>query len=122
MLERTQTIINRNTKLLSFGQDADREEEQEITFKKKNITRPDREEFTSQTVSLVLNHYIYILKVIHPENCPISVPDIIPHSRHSSSEGKVVAKNIPKVCLTNEGFTCYSGLHAGSAEAGNRSI
>lgn len=46
----------RNTKLLSFGQDADVEEEN-ITIKKKNVVRPD---------------------LIQPDTVPVTVPDLFP--------------------------------------------
>ncbi|KAF8584053.1 cyclophilin-like protein [Ramaria rubella] len=48
--------IKKNTKLLSFGQDAEHEEK-EVSFKKKNITRPD---------------------LIQPDAFPATARDIIP--------------------------------------------
>ncbi|GJJ11376.1 hypothetical protein Clacol_005608 [Clathrus columnatus] len=58
--------IKKNTKLLSFGQDAEAEDEDAI-FKKKNIMRPD---------------------LIQPDTMSISMPQTIPKSEPSSSRPK----------------------------------
>ncbi|KAF8527320.1 cyclophilin-like domain-containing protein [Gautieria morchelliformis] len=67
--------VKKNTKLLSFGQDADHEVEQEALFKKKSITRPD---------------------LIQPETPLVPISDGIPQLGSSSLKAREVAKEISK--------------------------
>ncbi|KIJ55509.1 hypothetical protein M422DRAFT_41463 [Sphaerobolus stellatus SS14] len=67
--------IKKNTKLLSFGEDAE-QEEQEAAFQKKNIMRPD---------------------LIQPDILPAAIPDV-PQPIASTSK----VKETPKVVATEE--------------------